>query len=106
MPAVFPFSGDLTALGQVAGLAGASWEVEMSPLTNDVLAALLQGATWTKSRHSNPSGDCVELAELVGQGIAVRNSRYPAGPALVCSHAEIAVFIRDVKNGGFDKIER
>ena len=39
---------------------------------------------WQKSARSNPSGNCVEMAALPeGQGIAVRNSRDPQGPALV-----------------------
>ena len=38
---------------------------------------------WQKSRRSNPSGNCVEVAELAdGTGVAVRNSRDPNGPVL------------------------
>ena len=40
----------------------------------------LRGVTWQKSRRSNPSGNCVELAELPGgAGVAMRNSRDPTG---------------------------
>jgi Domain of unknown function (DUF397) len=38
---------------------------------------------WRKSSASNPSGNCVELAARPDGGVAVRNSRDPAGPALV-----------------------
>lgn len=76
--------------------------MEMSQITCGVWATLLRGATWKKSRHSNPSGDCVELAELAGGEMGVRNSRYPGGPALVCSRAEMVTFIRSVKDGEFD----
>ncbi len=59
---------------------------------------------WRKSRLSNPSGSCVELGELPTGAIAVRNSRYPAGPALVYSRAEVAEFLRAAKNGEFDDL--
>jgi hypothetical protein len=43
----------------------------------------LKDVTWIKSSHSGPTGgNCVETA-VTGDGIAVRNSRFPAGPALV-----------------------
>ena len=65
-------------------------------------AAELQGAAWRKSRRSNPSGNCVELAPLAAHGVAVRNSRYPAGPVLVCTSDEIAALVRAAKEGRFD----
>ena len=74
----------------------------MSQRTHDMLASGLPRATWRKSRHSNPSGSCVELAVLPGGGIAVRNSRYPAGAALVCTRTAIAALIEGAKNGEFD----
>jgi hypothetical protein len=62
-------------------------------------------ARWRKSRASNPSGNCVEVAALAGGGIAVRNSRHPSGPALVYTRAEIAAFIAGIRNGEFDDLE-
>jgi hypothetical protein len=38
--------------------------------------------------------------------IAVRDSRRPGGPALVCTPAEISAFIGGVKNGQFDHLVR
>lgn len=58
--------------------------------------------TWVKSRHSNPSGNCVELACLPTGEIAVRNSRYPAGPVLVYTRAEMAAFLSGAREGEFD----
>lgn len=69
---------------------------------NGVSAARLVGAAWQKSRHSNPSGNCVELARLPGGSIALRNSRDPEGPALVYTLDEIAVFLLGAKDGEFD----
>jgi Domain of unknown function (DUF397) len=65
-----------------------------------VRASLLRAAAWRKSSHSNPSGNCVEAAQ-VGEGVAVRNSRFPDGPALVFTRAEWNAFLRGVKDGDF-----
>jgi hypothetical protein len=65
-------------------------------------AALLRGAVWRKSRRSNPSGECVEIATLPTGQIAVRNSRHPDGPVLICGHEEIAAFVRAAKRGDLD----
>jgi Domain of unknown function (DUF397) len=73
-------------------------------VTNGIPANELPAARWRKSRVSNPSGSCVELAELPGGVIAVRNSRHPSGPALVYQRAEVAAFLAGVKNGEFDDL--
>jgi hypothetical protein len=64
----------------------------------------LDRVTWRKSRHSNPSGNCVEVAELLDGAIAIRNSRYPTGPALVCTRPEFAAFLAGVRDGEFDRL--
>jgi Domain of unknown function (DUF397) len=69
---------------------------------NGISAARLQEASWLKSRASNPSGNCVELAELPCGEIAIRNSRFPDGPALLYTRAEIDAFIKGAKDGDFD----
>jgi Domain of unknown function (DUF397) len=74
----------------------------MMSFTNGVGADRITGARWRKSTASNPSGNCVELAELPDGAIAVRNSRYPSGPALIYTRAEIAAFLAGVKQGEFD----
>ncbi|GAB3972823.1 DUF397 domain-containing protein [Streptomyces sparsus] len=76
----------------------------MQQFDNGVPAGRLQGAVWRKSRRSNPSGNCVELAELPNGSVAVRNSRHPAGPALVYTEAEITAFILGAKDGDFDDL--
>jgi Domain of unknown function (DUF397) len=76
----------------------------MSNAHNGMPATELAGVTWQKSRHSNPNGACVELARLPGGEIAVRNSRFPSGPALVYTPAEIAAFLAGAKDGEFDHL--
>lgn len=73
------------------------------PVKNGVPADQLD-ACWRKSQVSNPSGSCVELAELPGDEIAVRNSREPSGPALIYPRVEISAFLRAVKDGEFDDL--
>ena len=72
-------------------------------ILNGAQADQLQ-VTWRKSRASNPSGSCVEVAELPSGEIAMRNSRYPAGPALIYLRAEMAAFVAGAKNGEFDDL--
>lgn len=68
---------------------------------NGVQASLLPSASWRKSSYSNPSGNCVEAAELSADAVAVRNSRFPDGPALIFTGAEWDAFLRGVKDGDF-----
>lgn len=74
----------------------------MQPVTSGVPDPLLHGVKWTKSSHSNPNGNCVELAQLADGIIAVRNSRRPAGPVLLCARGEMAMFVKAVRDGEFD----
>ena len=62
------------------------------------------GLVWQKSRRSNPSGNCVEMAELPTGEIAVRNSRDPDGAVLVYTREEVEAFVGGAKDGDFDHI--
>jgi hypothetical protein len=58
---------------------------------------------WRKSQRSGPQGgQCVELATLPSGEIAVRNSRFPDGPALIYTVAEIKALVEGAKDGEFD----
>src|SRR5579871_1203712 len=75
-----------------------SLEGNMSNVYNGIPASELTDVIWQKSKHSNPNGACVEVAHLPGGGIAVRNSRFPSGPALVYTPAEISAFLAGAKD--------
>ncbi|QFZ16568.1 DUF397 domain-containing protein [Saccharothrix syringae] len=71
---------------------------------NGMSAAELVGVTWRKSARSGANGNCVEVAELADGAVAVRNSRFPDGPALVYTRAEIAAFVAGARDGEFDDL--
>jgi hypothetical protein len=76
----------------------------MSMVENGMSAADLTGVTWVKSARSSSQGNCVEVAQLTDGQIAVRNSRFPGGPALVYTHAEMKAMIEGAKDGDFDHL--
>jgi Domain of unknown function (DUF397) len=77
----------------------------MNSIHNGISGAALPSLQWRKSRRSNQTGNCVEVALLPdGAGVAVRNSRDPQGPALIYTHEEITAFIAGVRDGDFDDL--
>jgi hypothetical protein len=76
----------------------------MATVVNGVDAAWLTGVEWRKSSRSGAQGNCVEFAELGTGEFAVRNSRYPNGPALVYTRDEMAAFVAGAKDGEFDDV--
>lgn len=60
------------------------------------------GPYWVKSSLSFSNGNCVEVADLPGGGIGVRNSRDPGGPVLRFTPAEWHAFLGGARNGEFD----
>jgi len=72
-------------------------------IRNGMAASELDGIEWRKSLSSGPQGgNCVEIAHLQDGQVAMRNSRYPTGPALLFTRAEWDAFIGGAKDGEFD----
>lgn len=63
----------------------------------------LARATWRKSSYSGGSGDCVEIAGNLPGAVGVRDSKDPAGPALVLTPHVWRAFVAGAKNGEFDR---
>lgn len=78
----------------------------MTTIYNGMPSARLEVPVWSKSRRSNPDGNCVELAVLPDGQVAMRNSRHPAGPVLIYGKQDISAFMRSVKEGEFDDLVR
>ena len=76
----------------------------MNPISNGAPADQLPVTRWLKSRRSNSQGNCVEVAQLPGGQVAVRNSRHPDGPALIYTRDEMVAFIEGAKDGDFDHL--
>jgi hypothetical protein len=58
---------------------------------------------WAKSSLSFSNGNCVEVAELSGGSVGVRNSRDPHGPVLRFTPGEWAAFLAGARRGEFDR---
>ncbi|MFI1380784.1 DUF397 domain-containing protein [Embleya sp. NPDC020886] len=70
---------------------------------SELYEADLTDAVWIKASASNQNGTCVELADLP-EGVAMRDSKNPALPALRYTRDELAAFIAGAKAGEFDHL--
>jgi hypothetical protein len=63
----------------------------------------LAGLHWRKSSYSNGAGgECVEVAEVIGGGRAVRDSKNPDAGILRFSSTEWSAFLVGVRDSEFD----
>jgi hypothetical protein len=54
----------------------------------------LTNLTWRKASHSGENGgDCVELADVAGAMVAVRDSKDPNGPVLLLTRAALRTVV-------------
>ncbi|WP_435824599.1 DUF397 domain-containing protein [Nocardia rhamnosiphila] len=59
----------------------------------------LSGAEWFKSSFSGADKNCVEVAFLADGAVGIRDSKNPAGPALVVGPAAWDSFLASVSRG-------
>jgi hypothetical protein len=64
------------------------------------------GSTWVKSSLSFANGNCVEISDLPGGTIGVRNSRDREGLVLRFTPDEWHAFLGGVRKGEFDDFGR
>jgi hypothetical protein len=69
---------------------------------NGIPAGQLTRAVWRRSSHSGKEGNCVELTHLSGDTTAVRDSKAPHGPTLVCPAAGMAALVLAARGGDLD----
>jgi hypothetical protein len=59
---------------------------------------------WVRSSLSFSNGNCVEVAELPGGSVAIRNSRHPEGAVLTFTQGEWEAFLGGARLGEFDRL--
>jgi Domain of unknown function (DUF397) len=59
-------------------------------------------SAWTKSSLSHALGNCVEVADLQGGQVGMRDSKNITGPVLDFPPEEWQAFLGGVRNGEFD----
>jgi hypothetical protein len=58
------------------------------------------GLTWTKSSYSSDAGQCIEVAAgQIAGAMPVRDSKVPAGPAVIFGDSQWTAFVDAVKGG-------
>ena len=65
---------------------------------------MLSELKWIKASESFANGNCIEVAQLPGGSVAVRDSKDPAGPVLCFTPDEWSAFIGGAKAGEFDHL--
>ena len=85
---------------------GAAGRVPADGLYNGMpageLGTLVPDLEWRKA--SGAGGVGVEMARLPDGQVAVRNSAFPDGPALIYTRAEIEALIGGAQDGDFDAL--
>jgi hypothetical protein len=64
----------------------------------------LSDVLWRKSRRSGSGNTCVEVADLAGVGIAVRDSTDPTGPTLQFSRTAWTALSAKIKGGALNHV--
>jgi Domain of unknown function (DUF397) len=68
------------------------------------MTILAIGSAWTKSSLSHANGNCVQVADIEGGQVGMRDSKNITGPVLGIPPEEWRAFLAGVRNGEFDKL--
>ena len=60
-------------------------------------------SAWTKSSLSHANGNCLQIADIDGNQVGMRDSKNVTGPVLAIPPEEWRAFLGGVRNGEFDK---
>ncbi|WP_049573994.1 DUF397 domain-containing protein [Streptomyces sp. SBT349] len=71
----------------------------MNTRKEDLYAVDLTGATWRKSPRSNGGAQCVEITDLPGGAVALRDSKNPGREALRYTAEEWEAFRQGIIDG-------
>ncbi|WP_052866132.1 DUF397 domain-containing protein [Streptomyces niger] len=74
----------------------------MGPAKDELYALDVADVRWRKSSKSLSAGDCVQVAELAGGAVALRDSRHPERGDLRFTAQEWTAFCAGVQGGEFD----
>jgi len=75
-------------------------------MARSLAGRMVAGPTWVKSSLSYANGNCVEVSDLPGGTVGVRNSRDREGVVLRFTPDEWQAFLGGVRNGEFDDFGR
>jgi hypothetical protein len=75
-------------------------------MVGSLAGSTVTGSAWVKSSLSFANGNCVEVSDLAGGTIGVRNSRDREGPVLRFTPNEWYAFLGGVRKGEFDGFGR
>jgi hypothetical protein len=75
-------------------------------MAGSLAGAAMAGSTWVKSSLSYANGNCVEVSDLPGGTVGVRNSRDREAVVLRFTPDEWQAFLGGVRNGEFDDFGR
>ena len=75
-------------------------------MVGSLAGSVVTGSTWVKSSLSFANGNCVEVSDLPGGTVGVRNSRDREGPVLRFTQDEWYAFLGGVRKGEFDSFGR
>lgn len=78
-----------------ASLVGATWRKSSHSGGEGQCVEIARNVMWRKSSRSGGLGQCVELAQS-GDWAAIRDSKNPAGPAMVIKPAQLRALVRAV----------